>query len=224
MSTTIYVDKGKTYDFSYQLGHLAPWNYNAAHAQLALTVNGHVLGGYHEATSTITTVSGSWTSDVTGSVTIAINDKLATGYGNDFWIDNISFVQRGTSTLSTMSANTGTESDDVITHAELDASQLPTGQAMVNIADSAAQTLHLTLNDILSEAHDNLFIHDGKKQLAITGDAGDVVELKVEDLKVSEWQDAGHVTAGGIQYDIYQHAGADVELLVQQGVELHQVA
>ncbi|MFG6657389.1 Ig-like domain-containing protein, partial [Scandinavium sp. M-37] len=84
--------------------------------------------------------------------------------------------------------------------------------------------LHLTLNDILSEAHDNLFIQDGHKQLAVTGDAGDVVELKVEDLAHNTWQDAGQVTAGGVQYEVYQHAGSNVELLVQHGLELHQVS
>jgi len=32
------------------------------------------------------------------------------------------------------------------------------------------------------------------------------------------------VTAGGVQYEVYHHAGSDVELLVQQGLELHQVS
>jgi hypothetical protein len=93
---------------------------------------------------------------------------------------------------------------------------------LIETHDNSLQTL--TLNDILSEAHDNLFIQDGHKQLAVTGDAGDVVELKVEDLAHNTWQDAGQVTAGGVQYEVYQHAGSNVELLVQQGVELHQVS
>jgi len=96
--------------------------------------------------------------------------------------------------------------------------------ATTDITNHIQDTLHLTLNDILSEAHDNLFIQDGHKQLAVTGDAGDVVELKVEDLAHNTWQDAGQVTAGGVQYEVYQHAGSNVELLVQQGVELHQVS
>ncbi|WP_202307558.1 Ig-like domain-containing protein [Dryocola clanedunensis] len=115
--------------------------------------------------------------------------------------------------------------------------QNPLSQMMVQADDEQASSgsteiinhlsqdvLHLTLNDILSEAHDNLFIQDGNKQLAVTGDAGDVVELKVEDLAHNTWQDAGQVTAGGVQYEVYQHAGSDVELLVQQGMELHQVS
>ncbi|MCT4708952.1 Ig-like domain-containing protein, partial [Enterobacteriaceae bacterium H11S18] len=94
----------------------------------------------------------------------------------------------------------------------------------VDITDNHHNTLQLTLNDILSEAHDNLFVQDGHKQLAVTGDAGDVVELKVEDLAHNTWQDAGQVTAGGVQYEVYHHTGSDVELLVQHGVELHQVS
>lgn len=95
--------------------------------------------------------------------------------------------------------------------------------AQADMANGAHDTLQLTLNDILGEAHDNLFVEDGHKQLAITGDAGDVIELQVTDI-AHEWQDAGQVTAGGVQYEVYQHADLNVELLVQQGVELQQVS
>ncbi|TNV10067.1 hypothetical protein FH968_23070, partial [Buttiauxella sp. B2] len=54
------------------------------------------------------------------------------------------------------------------------------------------QTLSLTAEDILSHAQTNLFIHDGMQQLAINGDKGDVVELKVSDLAANgQWHDAG---------------------------------
>ncbi|MBU9843644.1 hypothetical protein [Rahnella ecdela] len=93
-----------------------------------------------------------------------------------------------------------------------------------DLTNNQQDKLHLVLHDILSEAHSDLFIHDDHKQLAITGDQGDVVELKIEDLTHDTWQDAGAVTSGGIQYEVYQHTGGDVELLVQHGLELHQVA
>ncbi|RJT33308.1 Ig-like domain-containing protein [Rahnella woolbedingensis] len=96
--------------------------------------------------------------------------------------------------------------------------------AHADMTDGVHNTLHLTLSDILSEAHPNLFVQDGKQQLAVTGDQGDVVELKVGDLAHNTWQDSGAVTAGGVQYEVYQHAGSDVELLVQHGLELHQVS
>ncbi|RJT30900.1 Ig-like domain-containing protein, partial [Rahnella woolbedingensis] len=112
--------------------------------------------------------------------------------------------------------------ESVLTLAQIDDSHKST--AAVDITDHVQNTLHLTLNDILSEAHPNLFVQDGKQQLAVTGDQGDVVELKVDDLAHNTWQDSGAVTAGGIQYEVYQHAGSDVELLVQHGLELHQVS
>jgi ABC-type uncharacterized transport system permease subunit len=95
---------------------------------------------------------------------------------------------------------------------------------VMDITDQTQNTLHLTLEDILSHTQQNLLISDGKAQLAIQGDTSDVVELKISDLSAHEWTDAGHTTAGGVTYEVYQHAGSDVELLVQQGVELHQVA
>jgi hypothetical protein len=89
--------------------------------------------------------------------------------------------------------------------------------------DAAESKQVLTLEDILSHAQQDMFILDGHQQLAVTGDAGDTVELRVSDLSAHEWTDAGQTTAGGVTYEVYQHAGSDVELLVQQGVELHQV-
>ncbi|MCT4711326.1 Ig-like domain-containing protein [Enterobacteriaceae bacterium H11S18] len=119
-------------------------------------------------------------------------------------------------------ATNGAEHDNVLTLSQIENSHNSTGN--VDITDHQQNTLQLTLNDILSEAHDNLFVQDGHKQLAVTGDAGDVVELKVEDLAHNTWQDAGQVTAGGVQYEVYHHTGSDVELLVQHGLELHQVS
>jgi hypothetical protein len=95
-------------------------------------------------------------------------------------------------------------------------------QHTVDLHDNAQNTLTLSLNDVLNHAQENMFINDGHQQLAVAGDVGDVVELKVSDLSAHEWADAGHTTSGGITYEVYQHAGSDVELLVQQGVELHQ--
>ncbi|WP_415838575.1 Ig-like domain-containing protein, partial [Rahnella bruchi] len=117
------------------------------------------------------------------------------------------------------------ETNDPLAH-DVTLATLPEApqHGVVALNDGNQNTLHMTLNDILSEAHQNLFVQDGKQQLAVTGDQGDVVELKVEDLAHNSWQDAGQVTSGGIQYEVYQHTGGDVELLVQHGLELHQVA
>ncbi|WP_244216847.1 Ig-like domain-containing protein, partial [Rahnella bruchi] len=129
------------------------------------------------------------------------------------WIDDISWTSAGAAHATTQSAlltsPDAVDHHDIMTLAQVDDSHKST--AAVDITDHVQNTLHLTLNDILSGAHANLFIQDGHKQLAITGDQGDVVELKVEDLAHNTWQDAGQVTSGGIQYEVYQHTGGDVE-------------
>ena len=114
---------------------------------------------------------------------------------------------------------------DVIAH-DVTLATLPESNqsGVVELHDGSQNTLQLTLNDILSEAHDNLFVQDGHKQLAVKGDAGDVVELKVEDLGHNTWQETGQITTGGVQFEVYQHTASNVELLVQHGVELHQVS
>ncbi|MBU9843553.1 hypothetical protein J1784_00580, partial [Rahnella sp. FRB 231] len=121
-----------------------------------------------------------------------------------------------------LASQEATDHHDILALAQIDDSHKST--AAVDMTDHVQNTLHLTLNDILSEAHPNLFSQDGKQQLAVTGDQGDVVELKVEGLAHNTWHDSGVVTAGGIQYEVYQHASSDVELLVQHGLELHQIA
>ncbi|RJT35136.1 hypothetical protein D6C13_23225 [Rahnella woolbedingensis] len=231
MSTKIYVEAGKTYDFSYQYGHITDYKMLTA-ANVGLTVDGQLVGGYHTATDAAQTITGSWTAKTSGEITLAFNDKVSTGSGNDFWIDNISAVQQGVSAQAETQALTLSRVQTEDTHTDASANnanliELSTAiqsPAHADITDHVQNTLHLTLSDILSEAHPNLFVQDGKQQLAVTGDQGDVVELKVEDITHAEWQDSGAVTAGGIQYEVYQHAGSDVELLVQHGLELHQVS
>ncbi|MCT4708588.1 Ig-like domain-containing protein [Enterobacteriaceae bacterium H16N7] len=91
----------------------------------------------------------------------------------------------------------------------------------VELHDGKAQTLSLTADDILSHGQTDMFIQDGKQQLAVQGEEGDKVELKLDDVQ-SQWHDAGQSTVAGVTYEVYQHGDSNAELLVQQGVELHQ--
>ncbi|MDN5681495.1 MAG: Ig-like domain-containing protein, partial [Ewingella sp.] len=75
----------------------------------------------------------------------------------------------------------------------------------------------LTVDQLLSEAMTDLFIADGKQQVAITGEEGSHVTLQSD---ASQWHENGQVTAGGVHYDVYQQQGDSLELLVQHGVEL----
>ncbi|MCT4707643.1 Ig-like domain-containing protein [Enterobacteriaceae bacterium H16N7] len=94
-------------------------------------------------------------------------------------------------------------------------------EAKINLHNATEDKLSLTMDDILSHGQTDMFIQDGKQQLAVMGEEGDKVELKLDDVQ-SQWQDAGQSTVAGVTYEVYQHADSNAELLVQQGVELHQ--
>jgi len=84
---------------------------------------------------------------------------------------------------------------------------------------------NITLNSILSEGEKDLFIDDGKTQLMVNGDAGDVVQLAdilPEGDDLTGWQQqAGTVTIAGVHYNVFSHG--DAELLVQEGVKTELV-
>ncbi|NKI70674.1 hypothetical protein GN109_14695 [Collimonas pratensis] len=93
---------------------------------------------------------------------------------------------------------------------------------VIDISGSGDNTLHLSLGDVLEQGGKGLFIDDGKTQMMIKGDAGDVVHLD-DVLKgvnaEGDWtQAAGSVTVEGVAYNVFQHSGLEAELLVQQGV------
>jgi len=91
-----------------------------------------------------------------------------------------------------------------------------------DIRSSGDNTLKIDLDALLHYGEKDLFIEDGKTQLMVNGDAGDVVQLKdilPEGSNISEWQhQQGTVTVAGVEYEVYSH-GDDAELLVQQGVK-----
>ncbi|WFL66108.1 Ig-like domain-containing protein [Pantoea sp. X85] len=91
-----------------------------------------------------------------------------------------------------------------------------------DIRGSGDNTLKIDLEALLHYGEKDLFIEDGKTQLMVNGDAGDVVQLKdilPEGSDISEWQhQQGTVTVAGVEYEVYSH-GDDAELLVQQGVK-----
>jgi hypothetical protein len=78
----------------------------------------------------------------------------------------------------------------------------------------------LSLEDLLSNASQDLFIADGKTQVAITGDEGSHVAFDSASVHEQNWTDVGQTTAGGVTYNVYQQQDGMLELLVQQGVEL----
>ncbi|MEA5104085.1 Ig-like domain-containing protein [Pantoea sp. S18] len=97
---------------------------------------------------------------------------------------------------------------------------------IIDITGSGDNILKLDLNALLQHGEKDLFIEDGKTQLLVKGNEGDVVQLKdilPEGSDISEWQHQdGTVTVAGVEYNVYSH-GDDAELLVQHGVKTELV-
>lgn len=93
-------------------------------------------------------------------------------------------------------------------------------------ASSDHALVKLSLTDVLSMGERDLFQHDGNQQLLVTGKASDTVDLTskhVSGLADGEWHQSGAAQVGGVTYNVYEHSGANAELLIQQGthVALH---
>jgi hypothetical protein len=84
--------------------------------------------------------------------------------------------------------------------------------------------LSLLLSDVLSDAIKGAFTDNGKNQLLIKGDEGDVVEfskLLSDGSDNDDWTQANDAVAvEGVLYNAYQHTGANAELQMQQGVHI----
>ncbi|HWX01532.1 Ig-like domain-containing protein [Collimonas sp.] len=98
---------------------------------------------------------------------------------------------------------------------------------IIDLTGSGNNTLNLSLNDVLEQGGRDLFLADGKTQMMVKGDAGDVVNLNdllPDGSDIGDWaQAADAVTVDGVAYNVYQHSNLDAELLVQQGVTTNLV-
>lgn len=94
-----------------------------------------------------------------------------------------------------------------------------------DITGSGDNTLRLNVENLLEHGSKDIFITDGKTQLMVNGDAGDVVQLAdilPEGDDLTGWQQqAGTVTIAGVHYNVFSHG--DAELLVQEGVKTELV-
>ncbi|MEB5837553.1 Ig-like domain-containing protein [Pantoea dispersa] len=84
-------------------------------------------------------------------------------------------------------------------------------------ATDVEELMSMSLNDIMAQGQDSLFIDNGKSQLVVNAKQGEALTL--EDIlpageDASSWQQAtGTVTVGGNEYNVYSNG--DAELLVQ---------
>jgi hypothetical protein len=93
----------------------------------------------------------------------------------------------------------------------------------IEVIDLGGQhnTLKLSLVDVLNLGQQDLFRNDGKQQMMVSGKTGDSVDLSnipVAGIAGGEWEQHGSALVGGASYNVYEHSGAHIELLVQQGV------
>lgn len=88
-----------------------------------------------------------------------------------------------------------------------------------DMKNGAETKLTVELKELLTTGHENLFINDGRKQLMISGDEGDVLQIKgINDGDVIDnWLQAGKVTVAGVNYDVYL-SGQNNEILIEEGI------
>lgn len=144
------------------------------------------------------------------------------------WIDDIEmgktdYTMTGEHAPSPSGLNEFTfdqESYDILDFATLSSELEPQQDGVVDLSVGDI-TLNISVADVLALSHEDLFIHDGVKQLMINGDAGDEVTLEGllgENGSLESWNSQGQITVGGVVYDVWQDSNQQVELLIQQGV------
>jgi hypothetical protein len=170
-------------------------------------------------TSDSEVVNLSWTAPE-GEFISSMSMVMTNGQGTNVItrVDNLQWGDDVTSTVSDVhSIDTHTQPLDY--SAFSDVSDLDVAAASQLHHNSIEVQGHetLTYDQLLSEAGKDIFIADGKEQVAITGEEGSHVTLQADS---SNWHENGQVTAGGVHYDVYQQQDSSLELLVQHGVEL----
>jgi hypothetical protein len=86
-----------------------------------------------------------------------------------------------------------------------------------------ANTLKLSLTDVLNLGEQDLFKHDGNQQVMVSGSAADSVNLSnahIAGVAEGQWTQHGTAQVGGVTYNAYENAAAQAELLVQHGVQV----
>jgi len=95
----------------------------------------------------------------------------------------------------------------------------------IEVIDLGGHTnsVSLSIVDVLNLGQTDLFMYDGNKQMIVNGSSSDTVDLlhaKVARVMDSDWENHGTASVGGVEYNVYQHEGAQTELLIQQGVHV----
>ncbi|KLG04700.1 hypothetical protein YA49_20265, partial [Enterobacter cloacae subsp. cloacae] len=187
----------------------------ASTASAALIDQAGNLSGY---TSTSGPVPGV-NMDITGDVT----EIYGQGRDNIFSVEDVSLLGN----VNVIEGNAGVDTLK-LTGADqvLDLSGWKGRLSSVEVIDitgTGNNTLKISLGDVLDQGNQGAFINDDSVQLAVKGNAGDVVmlsDLLPNGMDVGDWENLGEVISAGISYDVYQHTELGAEILIQQGVEV----
>lgn len=230
------VTAGMTYSFSFD-----GWGLSALNAaSLGIAVDGTLLNGYTTMQNGVTqTISGEWIANSTGTIRIAIMNASGGSTGNDFAIDNVSVRESGVNDDAALLpfSYEQTSDFDLQGHALMLNSDEPVFDfsalaqehqdqriESISLEGHGINTLNISAADVLAFGNEDLFLHDGSKQLMINGDAGDIVNLEAllpDGATASSWNNLGAITVGGVSYDVYHSDDQDVELLIQQGMQVN---
>ncbi|MFU5485668.1 hypothetical protein ACM7XN_29700, partial [Pseudomonas aeruginosa] len=156
---------------------------------------------------------------LTGDVT----EVYGQGRDNLFSIEDVSILDQ----IKVIEGNGGVDTLRLLGADQvLDLSALQSRLSSIEVIDlsgSGDNILKVSLGDVLELGNQRAFINDDNVQLAVKGDAGDVVmlnDLLPNGMDVGDWENLGQITAAGIVYEVYQHTALEAEILVQQGVEV----
>ncbi|WP_324709988.1 Ig-like domain-containing protein [Pseudomonas citronellolis] len=170
-------------------------------------------------------LSGFANTDAAPSVNYLLSGDVTEIYGqgrdNVFSVANVCVLEQ----IKVIEGNAGVDTLK-LTGADqvLDLSALQGRLSSIEVIDltgTGDNTLKVSLGDVLDLGNQRSFINDDNVQLAVKGNAGDVVmlsDLLPNGMDVGDWENLGQVTAAGIVYEVYQHTGLEAEILVQQGV------
>ncbi|KWE58581.1 hypothetical protein WL77_27165 [Burkholderia ubonensis] len=90
---------------------------------------------------------------------------------------------------------------------------------IIDITGTGNNTLKLSMGDVLTLGHEDVFRIDGHTQMMVKGNAGDRVELSgMAGLDAGHWTNQGMAAIDGTAYQVYENAALNVELLVQSSV------
>ncbi|WP_269791774.1 Ig-like domain-containing protein [Stenotrophomonas sp. Iso1] len=172
-----------------------------------------------------------------GSSKMNLSDLLANG--NDFgdWVKTAAVTVDGVTYDSYQHSSLGAELlvqvgvTVTVTNSTLVGVDSAFGAEQVESAALPVDSAMLTLNlsQVLNDGGMNLF-YDGdqsRAQMMVKGNAGDSINL--DDLlddgltDLGDWAVAGSHAIDGVAYTVYQHSGANVELLVQEQVTVNLI-